>query len=240
MEDGLNDRMERHWNDFDPDGEERREEEEMEVEEKEERRKEKGKEGEWPTTSGLPPLDSSDLHSLLLHRLARMQSQQSRTLTVLSQCTRQESLLHATLLDSLRLSAKLVSTQSASENDLDGLSVEWLSKKVKVIVAKLDRLSGEVKRDTYLGLNPPPHTPQDAATNMQRNNAAILPSLRVLHQSLTALRSKKFAEREAKLRELEGYRSMGVAFQQLVDEYRTLQKQIANKEWTIKELVGHQ
>jgi hypothetical protein len=213
---------------FDADGEQRREEEER-AQTREER------------IAGLAPLDSSSLSSLLTYRLARTHSAQVRRRSeqrLVGSARREHDDM---LLENLRLTAGLLRLQLESEFATT-TTTSWLAAKAAVIASKAEKLQAEIMRDTYLGV-----PQQGAAAGGTRGSASsslsdprhILPSLQIIHSSLSQLHSSTARDLRDKERAVSEYRAVGAQFDRVAVEYAALRRQIENKKWTIKELHAH-
>lgn len=246
LEGALEDRVNQLWNEYDPNGIERRQAEEEAAEATVKR----------TTTSTITAanhpmvLNSSDLSSLIRFRLSQLQWNESQIESELKSTHDQESVYHSSLSDSLKYSALLLSQhqlQSIRGQECHQ-SISWLRAKLGVIGAKLTKLETELKRETYLGgvttsgattssiLNSTNHTLSTSSTSP----VFILPSLQLIHSQLSSIHQRRSNEVKQRQKELSSYQLLGVGFYQLADEFGSIQRQIENKKWTIKELHQHQ
>lgn len=237
IESALSERVDQAWNDFDPQATEREAEEQAALraergddEEDNDLRAAAG-EGEYSVpnrtqvpAAPLPKLDSASLTSVLSHRLARLGRLEDRVAALRRQIALQQSLHARTVASTLSTTWTLLADQTLrTESAVHQASLAYLQGKMSVCAEKMRKLEAEVQRDTYLGLH------KDGAEH-------IIPSLRVIVQSLSALRSARQDELREKTRSLQRYQSMGSSFVELAEQLSTIQKQIENKKWTLQRM----
>ena len=254
----LQERVDTLWNDFDPTAEERQMQEQEQEEaaaaalamEEQSADSAACKDDDDThlvamATAGLGPLDSSSLPSLISHRLARLSALEARSDALRSKLALQVHRRHVAVLGSLQLTAQMSRGQTLGQDQkTQDTHAKFLAEKMQLLARKTDKVAAHIKRDTYLGLQtmttsagaPATAAAQQQAAADAAAGALILPSLRVIHQTLTALKAQKMAERAAKARELERYQSMGASFVSLAQELDTLQRQIENKKWTLQKM----
>lgn len=118
----------------------------------------------------------------------------------------------------------------------------FLSDKLAVLTAKVDKLSAEVRRDTYLGITEAQaaraHSSVSVATTA--GGALIIPSLRVISSTLSEQRERRAREAAEKTRQLERVRALGPALSSVAQEMASLQQQIEHKRWSLQQISGGQ
>lgn len=160
-------------------------------------------------SSQLPAMVETDRHKLEEEKKLLKKERQNKD--------RQFSLYYQTLLDSLELIEQLISRHKLqNQAEHDTVTTEWLVARCDGLCLKIRLMELQILCDTY--------------------TKETVKALSKVREHLDVAMKEKRKEYTHATEALKSYESVGMGFDDLVEQYKILKEEIENKQWALNEL----